>query len=365
MFRTLLAILLALHGAIHLMGFAKASGFAKLPALTIPFSRAEGAWWAFAAVLFLIACVLLIVRSDLWWIPAAIAVVLSQVLIVSHWHEARFGTIANALLLVALIAGAGIWNFRMHYTAAVARTVERTKALPAQRISETDLEPLPQPVQRYLRTTGVVGTNKPHTMRIAFEGSIRGFDGPWMPFTTVQVNSFDRPARFFWLDATMMRLPTKGLHAYEEGKATMLIKLLGVVPVMEAHGPEMDKSETVTWFNDLCIYAPGALIDPRITWADGDDHSAKATFTNGDLSITATLVFDDADRLVDFVSDDRYAMAANGTAVSMRFSTPLRDHRPIDRLILPGYGEAVWHRPDGPFVYGRFTLRSLTYDLGK
>ncbi|MBK9514474.1 MAG: hypothetical protein IPO05_12840, partial [Flavobacteriales bacterium] len=102
----------------------------------------------------------------------------SQVLIVSHWHEARFGTIANALLLVAVIAGAGVWSFRMRYTAAVARTVARTKALPAQRISEADLAPMPPPVQRYLRATGVMGTIKPHTMRIAFEGSIRGFDGP-------------------------------------------------------------------------------------------------------------------------------------------------------------------------------------------
>ncbi|MCU0319230.1 MAG: hypothetical protein MUE88_04045 [Flavobacteriales bacterium] len=364
MFRTLLAILLALHGVIHLLGLAKAFGFAKLPALTLPFPRSEGVWWAIAAVLLLIACALLIGGSDRWWMPAAIGVVLSQVLIVMHWQEARFGTIANALLLVAVIAGAGVWNFRMRYTTAVAHTLERTNALPVQRITEADLAPLPLPVQRYLRAAGVMGTNKPRSMRIAFEGSIRGFDGPWMPFTTVQVNSFYPPARFFWLDATMKGLPTKGLHAYEQGKATMLIKLLGIVPVMEAHGPEMDKGETVTWFNDLCIYAPGALLDPRITWADGDDHSAKATFTHGDLSITATLVFDDADRLVDFISDDRYAMAANGTAVSMRFSTPLRDHRPIDQLILPGYGEAVWHRPDGPFVYGRFTLRSLTYDLG-
>ena len=50
-----------------------------------------------------------------------------------------------------------------------------------------------------------------------------------MPFTSVQTNSFDEPARFFWIDATMKGLPTKGLHAYENGKATMLIKVLGVV----------------------------------------------------------------------------------------------------------------------------------------
>lgn len=199
-------------------------------------------------------------------------------------------------------------------------------------------------------------------MRIEFKGSIRGFDGPWMPFTAVQTNRFDEPARFFWIDATMKGLPTKGLHAYESGKASMLIKLLGVVPVMEAHGPEMDKAETVTWFNDLCIYAPGALLYPRITWVDVDARSSKATFTNGANSISATLVFDATDHLVDFISDDRYVMSS-GKAKGMRFSTPLLDHGEFNGLVLPGYGESVRHRPEGLFVYGRFILRSIRYDV--
>ncbi len=159
----------------------------------------------------------------------------------------------------------------------------------------------------------------------------------------------------------MKGIPTKGPHAYENGTATMLIKLLGVLPVMEAHGPEMDQAETVTWFNDLCIYAPGALLDDRITWNEVDDHSAEATFTHGGRSIRATLVFNGADRLVDFFSDDRYALA-DGKATAMRFSRPVRDHRVMNGLVLPGYGEAVWIRSDGPFVYGTFNMRSITYD---
>ena len=363
MLRTILLVFLLLHGAIHVMGFVKAFDLAKVPALALPISRSMGVFWAFAAVLFIWAGVALLSGSDRWWMPAAVAVVVSQVLIILYWHDARFGTIANVLVLLAVISGAGSWSFRNTYKAAVARTVEGTRALQGQRITDADLAPLPLPVQRFLRATGVVGTVKPRNMRIAFEGRIRGFEGPWMPFTSVQTNRFDEPARFFWIDAMMKGIPTKGLHAYENSTATMLIKLLGVVPVMEAHGPEMDKAETVTWFNDLCIYAPGALFDPRISWADVDDHSSKATFTNGGLSISAILVFNAEDRLVDFISDDRYAVT-EGNSKSMRFSTPLRDHRAINGLILPGYGEAVWHRPEGPFVYGEFTLRSITYDIG-
>lgn len=363
MLRILLTIFLALHGVIHLMGFAKAYGLAKVPALTMPIAKPFGALWAIAAVLFLVACIVLAMGSDRWWMPAAVAVVLSQVLIALQWHDARFGTIANVLLLTAVIAGAGVWSFRTQYTAAVVRTVERTKAFPEHRITEEELAPLPQPVQRFLRAAGVVGASKPRNMRITFEGSIRSFDGPWMPFTTVQINRFDEPARFFWMDATMKGIPIKGLHAYDNGTATMLIKALGLVPVSEAHGAVLDTAETVTWFNDLCLFAPGALLDLRISWSPIDDHSAKATFAHKGITISAVLRFDAEDRLVDFYSDDRHSLT-KGTLVKMRFSTPAKDHRLINGLLLPGYGDAVWHRPEGPFVYGRFTVRSIEYDIG-
>lgn len=362
MLRILLAILLIFHGVVHFTGLIRAYMPSRFPVFTTYINKPTGLDWALAGSFFIVAGVLLLVSNEYWWAVTGTAILISQILIVANWHDARFGTVVNVILLIAVITGAGVWNFRSQYTAAVERTVEHTHKLSAQRITAEDLAPLPRPVQRYLQAAGVVGTVRPRSMRITFDGSIRGFEGPWMPFTSVQTNSFEEPARFFWIDATMKGLPTKGLHAYENGKATMLIKLLGVVPVMEAHGPEMDQAETVTWFNDLCIYAPGALLDPRIAWTEVDDHSSKATFTNGAQKISATLVFNAEDQLIDFFSDDRYAVT-EGNAEPMRFSTPLRDHRTINGLVLPGYGEAVWHRPSGPFVYGQFTLRSIAYDV--
>ena len=40
--RWIVAVLLAVHGLIHLMGFAKAFGYAELPQLTQPISREMG-----------------------------------------------------------------------------------------------------------------------------------------------------------------------------------------------------------------------------------------------------------------------------------------------------------------------------------
>ena len=102
--RYALAFLIVVHGLIHLMGFAKAFGFAEIAALQQPIPRAAGALWLFAALLLLVAAVPLLARSSTWWMIAAPAVILSQILIASSWSDAKFGTVANVLIAVPLIA---------------------------------------------------------------------------------------------------------------------------------------------------------------------------------------------------------------------------------------------------------------------
>lgn len=242
-------------------------------------------------------------------------------------------------------------------------------------IVDADLIALPLAVQRYLRASGVIGTNRPRNMRLRFTGQLRSESGPWMQITTEQVNSFEIPSRFFWMNTTMKGVPVQGFHSYDNGVASMRIKLLGIFSVVDvgsvnSHGDsELDIAETVTWFNDLCLFAPGALLDTRITWktvAAQDPRSAEeviATFTDHRRSISATLVFDDQDRIVNFISDDRYLVAPPKAPVRRRFSTPATAHHMIDGRLVPGHGDAIWQLPEGPFVYGQFNLTSIAYDL--
>ena len=365
MLRIALLIVLVVHGLIHLMGLAKAFEWATLAQLTRTITRPVGLLWGLAALLFLVAAFLVFRHSDRWWTFAVPAVLLSQVLVSSQWQDARWGTVANVLILVAVVAGAAVWDFRRDHRAAIDEALDRAYARPEQRVTEHDLQGLPVPVQRFLRKAGAVGTERPRSMQLEFKGDIRAEGGPWMPFTTVQVNTFDPPARFFWMDATMKGLPTKGLHAYDDGTASMRIKLLGLFPVVEISGRELDQAETVTWFNDLCLFAPAALVDPRITWTEVDDRSALATFTHKDITIGARLVFDAQDLLVDFISDDRYIVAPPKPPEKRTFRTPASDHRRMNGMLLPGYGEALWELPSGPFTYGRFTLTALAYDVDR
>lgn len=219
---------------------------------------------------------------------------------------------------------------------------------------------LPTPVQNYIRYVGAVNRPKTKNMKVVFEGEMREKGKDFFKFASVQYNFFDEPARLFLMKANMYGTIVPGYHCYQNESATMQIKLLGLFNVINIKGAEMNKAETVTVFNDMCLMAPATLIDKRIEWTVIDNLSAKASFTNGTNKIAATLYFTEQGKLVNFISDDRYVVA---DMKQYRFSTPVKDYVQMKDVTIWKYGKAVWHYPEGEFVYGKFTLKSIEYNV--
>jgi len=360
------AILLLLHGLIHLMGSAKAFGIADMPQLTQPITKPMGIVWLCAALLFFAATAALFAWPARWWLIGAAAIVVSQVAIVSSWTDARVGTIANAVALVGVIIGfasSGPWSLRAQFQRDVNDGVRRTASMPL--LLDADIAALPPAVQRYIRLSGAVGQPRVQNFRARFHGRIRG--GPtarWIVFTGSQYNFYDAPSRLFYMDGTMFGIPVKVFHRFIGPSATMRVKLAALFPMVNASGPMMDKAETVTLFNDLCIFAPGALISPNITWHEIDANTVKATFTNLAHTVRAVLSFNDAGELVDFIADGRGAMSADGKSfLEMRWSTPLREYRDFGAHRMASHGDGVWHAPTGNYSYLEFDLDAVEFNV--
>jgi membrane protein implicated in regulation of membrane protease activity len=321
-----------------------------------------GIMWFIAAILFIAASIILLTQNNMWWMIALPALVISQIVIVSSWQDANWGTVINGLILVAIIAAYGNWRFEGAYKKDVLHSLQQQRTVKNDLLTEEDIAALPLQVQHYIRYTGVLNKPRVKNMRIVFEGEMREKGKAWFPFTTVQYNFFDEPTRLFFMKATMLGVTVPGYHAYKNAVATMQVKLFGLIPVVDKSGNELNKAETVTLFNDLCIFAPAALIDRRIKWEPVDSSSVKAIFSNHGITVSAILYFNPAGQLINFVSDDRYEISAKQ---QYRFSTPVSDYKTINGLNLSSYGEAVWHYPDGAFTYGKFHLKNIEYNCSQ
>ena len=364
--RWICAAVLVVHGLIHLMGFAKAYGYAELPQLTQPVSREMGLAWLAAGLLVAASAVMLVASPHHAWIVGIAALVVSQAVIASAWRDAWAGSAANVLLLLVVAYGwftEGPQSFRAAFERDVAAGLARSMEAPM--VVEADLRALPEPVQRYLRGVGVVGQPRVWNYQVRFRGRIRSApDARWMPFDVDQQSFSGEPARLFLMRARMFGLPVQVFHRLVGGHATMQVKIAGAIPMVDARGDEMDRSETVTLFNDMCLLAPATLLDPGIAWEEVDRRTVRARFTNGGHTISATLGFGEDGLLSNFLSDDRSRSSPDGkTFTRLRFSTPVRDYRDFGPVRLAAYGEARWALPDGEFTYGEFNLQEVTYNV--
>ncbi len=359
MIKYLFGSVLLLHGLIHFMGFAKAFHYSNITNLTKEIAKPTGVLWLITALLFVAATVLFFGKKESWPVVAMVAVLLSQILIIAVWKDAKFGTIANVVVLFVAVAAWGSFHFEKGFHNDVSANLEKVQS-ESELLTEADLKLLPQPVQNYLRLAGVIGKPKIKNMRIVFEGRMRDKGKDWFPFRSVQYNFFDEPARLFFMKAKMFGVSVPGYHRYQNETATMDIRFFGLLPIVKKSGAEMNKAETVTLFNDMCLMAPATLIDNRIQWELIDSGSSKAIFTNGSNMITAILYFNEAGELINFVSDDRTAVSE---MKQYRFSTPVKNYQPKNGYRIPMYGEAIWHYPDGEFVYGEFNLKDINYNV--
>jgi hypothetical protein len=357
------AFLFLVHGLIHLMGFAKAFKYAEISQLTQPISKNMGVFWLLAAVLFTVATTLFLLQKDVWWMVAAPALLLSQYLIITSWQDAKFGSIANVLILIAVILGYSGWSYYKQYEQDVNAGLKEARGMPTSLLTEADLQPLPVPVQQYLRYVGAVGKPKIQHFKVVFKGQIRKNEqSEWMPFTSEQHNFMEPATRLFFMDATMKHLPVTGFHSFKNGEAFMDIRLLSLFKVQYQSGKEMGIAETVTFFNDMCCMAPATLIDKRIQWLETDGNKVKASFTNNGIKVEAWLYFNEQGQLVDFISEDRFASSDEGKMLRIPWSTPLKNYTNLHGILIPGYAETIYHYPEGNLCYGTFSVVDVSYN---
>ncbi len=266
------------------------------------------------------------------------------------------------LLIIFLVYKAFALNRK--YKAEVHDAFTQNGSINAEILTENDIKDLPEPVKKYIRYTGAIDKEKVNNFKVVGEGEFKtGQDKDWVKAKSEQYNFTNNPERIYFMKLNMFGLPVIGLHVYKDEKATMLIKVAGLVTVGDAKGEIMNKAETVTVFNDMCILAPASLIDKRIKWETIDPLKVKATFNNNGVKISAELYFNEKGELINFVSNDRYMTTSGNVYQNAPWSTPVSEYKEYNGVKIASYGEAHWSLPEGDFCYGKIVLKEVQYNL--
>jgi hypothetical protein len=230
-------------------------------------------------------------------------------------------------------------------------------------ITEADLAPLPEPVQRYLRYSQVLNKPKVRCAKVYQKGFLRlSPQQKWLPVEAVQYTTLvGRYSRKWYATCRMGPLTViRGYDRYDNGVGQMLIRLLSLFTVADFHGPEVNMSAAIIFINDMVMW-PTAFLSDSIRWEPVDANSACAHVTLFDQQFSAMIYFNEIGELVDFVTEDRYR-AVGKDLERNHWSTPFASYRTANGLRIPSQGSAIWHLPEGEFLYIRVVIGEIQYD---
>lgn len=276
--------------------------------------------------------------------------------------------ITLGLLAVVAVALAG-WGAQRW--AAATRALEAgleaaRRPPPSPRYDPAELEGLPAPVQRYFRAALTPGQPVVVAAQVSHEGQFNMGERSdlWKPFRSRQRVVTQRPG-FVW-DGRIAMAPGLPVHvhdAYVAGVGVLHPALLGLVSLMNLRGtPEVAEGEFMRFLAEAPWYPTALLPSQGVRWQALDERSARATLSDGELTLTLTFGFG-ADDLVEWVRAEARNRTVEGRAVPTPWEGRWSNVQAQAGMRVPMSGEVAWLLSEGRKVYWRGTITSLRYEF--
>jgi len=286
-------IIVLLHGLIHLLGFIKGFELKEVRELTLPISKSMGFVWLTATTLFLTYGVLHMLNSKYAWLIGLIAVVISQVLIILFWKDAKFGTILNIIILAVSIVSFGYYSFQKIIQQETAQLLSKNISIQNRTLNESDLTNLPESVKKWLRNSGALGKPLISYGKVTqiVEMQMKPDQDNWLTATAIQYTTIENPAFIWSVDVKMNSFVNfQGRDKYDDDKGEMLIKLNSIFNIVNERGEKLDEGTLQRYLGEM-VWFPSLALSPYITWEQIDEHAAKATMTYKGTSGSGTFYF--------------------------------------------------------------------------
>ena len=344
---------------IHLMGFFKAFGLGSFSALSLPISRTSGIWWLIACLLLITALIFRWTVADYWWLPGAVAVLVSQVLIVQYWQDAKFGTLANGILLIACITGFAHHQLESKIHKERSLLIAAQKSLPTLRISDD----LPGPVQKWLEFSGVDALQTVQTVYLTQKVRMKSKPGQsgWHQGTADQYFTLDPPA-FHWAVELSLNpvLSLSGRDQFSRGQGDMLIKAASILPMVSVRNiPKLNQASMQRYLAEI-VWFPWAVQSPNITWTAIDENTVQATMSYQGMSGSGTFSFAGSGEFIRFTAL-RYK-EVDDTAEPVEWIIETRETKKINGINVPVKLSVSWRLEEGIWTWLELEITGLEYN---
>jgi hypothetical protein len=224
----------------------------------------------------------------------------------------------------------------------------------------TLLPSIPHQARRYLQHAIAPGTPLAIAVRLKMHGEIK-LKG-WLPFHAEQVICWNRG--MIWRAAVRMHgIAIRGADTYLDGKGAMRWRLFGIVPVVNASGPDITRSAAGR-VNIESMWLPSVLLNDETSWTALDNSHFHARFTAHDETAEIDYVTDEKGGLQS-VNMPRWGNPGGAEFHLARFGGFVEQEVTFAGYTIPSRMRAGWHfgaerfEPEGEFF--RVTIDDAVY----
>ena len=361
--RILLTVLIFLHGLIHLIGFSHAFKLTNFKLIAHPVSRIVGILWLLACLLFILAGMVHAIKNEFWWITGFIAIIVSQILILFFWENARFGTIPNLIILMECILAYASFNFIQKVDSEVFQMISGTETYNGEVISACEIEKLPVPVQNWLKNSGIIDKENVQNVFLKQEVLMKMKPGQksWFRAEAEQYFTTQSPA-FIWTVTLNMNplIKVVGRDKFENGKGEMLIKILSFFPVVNTRKNEKLNQAALQRYLAEIVWFPSSALSPCITWESIDDYSAKARMSVNGTTDSGIFYFNENGDFTTF-SAMRYKEVGEESEPKEWIVEAL-ESKVVNGIKIPVKLKATWKLDEGDWTWIKLKITEINYN---
>lgn len=355
------SLFLIIHGVIHLPGFVKAFSIAPVEQLKADISRVNGLLWLMAFMLFTISAIALLAGAQWWKVLSLVAVVLSTILVAGTWSDAKFGTLANIIILLITVISLSTSAYNRKVNNEISLIMEGTDSSYSSAITEKEIEGLPYPVANWLRASGVTGRDKVSKVWLKQKAlmKMKPSQEEWNNATAEQYFNTDYPA-FIWKVNMNMGpfIKIAGRDKFSGGKGEMQIRMFSIISIADEKGEKIDEGTMQRYLGEI-VWFPSAALNQYIRWEAIDSLSARATMSYKGTTASGIFCFNEEGDFTKF-STLRY-FGDEEDASRHEWIIRVNGYSTFDGVRIPDRMEATWVLDEGDWTWLKLEIADIKY----
>ena len=160
-------------------------------------------------------------------------------------------------------------------------------------------------------------------------------------------------------------VPVRVRDAYVAGEGILRAAVFGLFPVANLRDSgELAKGELMRFLAEAAWYPTALLPSQGVRWEAVDEHSARATLTDGAVTVSLLFRFN-VDNLIASVRAEARGRMVGANITSMPWEGQFWNYGVRDGMRVPLEGEVAWIHPEGAKPYWRGRITRLDYEFAQ